>query len=168
MAEKQKITVETGKDVAPATPRGGVPTRLDEWEAEMDRLFGNFFSRNWMQPFRDSPLRATFEARLPRVDVVERDHEIAVRAELPGYEKKDIEVSLTERTLSINGKTRKEAKEEKGQYYRREISTGEVSRTLTLPAEVDGQKAKAEFKDGVLEIVIPKIAKSNRVQVEVK
>ena len=77
-------------------------------------------------------------------------------------------MSLTDRTITIRASTRKEEKEEKGEYFRREISTGEASRTLRLPAAVDGQKAKAEFKDGILEIVVPKIEKAKRVQVEVK
>lgn len=171
MAEESKVTVEMAKDNPPAKPKAGPVSRLGDLEQDIEQMFETFLSRNWLRPFRDFPsmpsLR-TLEGRMPKVDVIERDNEVAVKAELPGYEKKDIQVSLAERTLTIRASTRKETKEEKGEYYRREISTGEVSRTLTLPAEVDGTKAKAEFKDGVLEIVAPKIAKSNRVQVEVK
>ena len=79
-----------------------------------------------------------------------------------------MEVSLTDKTITIRATTRNETNEENGEYHRREISTGEVSRTLPLPAEVDGQKASAEFKDGILEIVLPKVAKSKRVQVDIK
>jgi HSP20 family protein len=169
--ESTQVTVEMGgKEATPAPSKAA--SRFDEFEQEMERMFESFLSRNWLRPFRDFPalpgFRGTFEARLPKVDVIERDAEIAVKAELPGFEKKDIEVSLTDRTLTIRGSTRKETQEEKGEYYRREISTGEISRTVTLPAEVDGTKAKAEFKDGLLEIVVPKTEKSNRVQVEVK
>jgi HSP20 family protein len=171
MAEESKVTVEMAKDNPPAKAKAGPVSRLGDLEQDIEQMFENFLSRNWLRPFRDFPsmpsLRA-LEGRMPKVDVIERDNEVAVKAELPGYEKKDIQVSLAERTLTIRASTRRETKEEKGEYYRREISTGEVSRTLTLPAEVDGTKAKAEFKDGVLEIVAPKIAKSNRVQVEVK
>jgi HSP20 family protein len=122
-----------------------------------------------MRPFRwDLPSLRSVEARLPKVDVIERDTEILVRAELPGAEKKDIDVSLTDRTITIKATTRTEKKEEKGDYHRQEISTGEVSRTVTLPAEVDGQKASAEFKDGLLEVTLPKTAATNRTRVEVK
>ncbi|HET6472298.1 MAG TPA: Hsp20/alpha crystallin family protein, partial [Pseudomonadales bacterium] len=114
-------------------------------------------------------LRSGFDlARVPKVDLVERDNEIVVRAELPGVEKKDLKVSLTDRAISIRASTRKETKEEKGEYYRREITSGEISRTLALPSDVDGTAAKAEFKDGLLEIVVPKVAKAKRVDVEVK
>ena len=171
MAAESKVSVELGKDTAPAKPKATSVTRLGDFEQEVEQIFENFLSRNWLRPFRDFPALPSLrglEARFPKVDVIERDTEIAVKAELPGYEKKDLHVSLTDRTLTIRASTRKETKEEKGEYYRREISTGEVSRTVTLPAEVDAQKAKAEFKDGLLEIVVPKVAKSSRHQVEVK
>ena len=171
-----KVSVDLDKTPEPTKESGGAVGRLDEFERDMERMFDNFMSRNWMRPFRDMPslrdlpsLRGSLEAaRAPRVDIVERDNEIAIRAELPGIDKKDIEVSLTDKIITIRATTRSETNEEKGEYHRREISTGEVSRTLSLPAEVDGQKANAEFKDGILVIVLPKVAKSKRVQVDIK
>jgi HSP20 family protein len=167
-AKESKVSVDIEK--APAPAKAKAVTRFDEFEQDIERMFDNFMSRNWMRPFRDFPnLRTNLELpRSPRVDLVDRDNEVAVRAELPGVDKKDVHVSLTDRTITISASTRKEEKEEKGEYYRREISTGEVSRTLSLPNEVDGTKATAEFKDGILEVVIPKIAKAKRVKVEVK
>jgi HSP20 family protein len=169
-AKESKVSVDLDKTPASSKSKEGAVTRFDEFEQDVERLFDNFMSRNWLRPFRDFPnLRSNIELpRAPRVDLVERDDEVVVRAQLPGMDKKDIEVSVTDRMITIRASTRKEDKEEKGEYYRREISTGEVSRTLTLPAEVDGTKAQAEFKDGILEIVIPKVAKSKRVQVDVK
>jgi len=168
-----KVTVDIEK--APAPQTGGL-TRFDEFERDMERMFEGFMSRNWLRPFRDFPtlrdlpsLRGGLDlVRAPKVDLVERDNEVVVRAELPGVDKKDLKVSLTDRTVSIQASTRKETKEEKGEYYRREITTGEISRTLTLPSDVDGTAAKAEFKDGLLEIVVPKTVKAKRVDVEVK
>jgi HSP20 family protein len=167
-AKEPKVTVDIDK--APAEAKPGAVSRFDDFEQDIERMFENFMSRSWLRPFRDLPsLRGGLELpKTPRVDLVERDAEIAVRAELPGVDRKDLQVSLTDRTLTIRASSRKENKEEKGEYFRREISTGEVSRTLTLPAAVDGTKAKAEFKDGILEIVVPKIEKAKRVQVEVK
>jgi HSP20 family protein len=169
-----KVTVDIEK--APAAQSGGSLTRFDEFERDMERMFEGFLSRNWLRPFRDFPtlrdlpsLRGGLDfGRMPKADIVERDNEVVVRAELPGIDKKDLKVSLTDHTISIRASTRKETKEEKGEYYRREITTGEISRTLTLPADVDGQAAKAEFKDGLLEIVVPKITKAKRVDVDVK
>jgi len=165
--KKSNVTVELEKPKEAAPARA--VTRWDDIEQEMERAFEGFLSRNWLSPFRGLPsLRTTLEARLPKVDVIERDGEVVVRAELAGVDKKDLEVSLLERTLTIRATTRKEEKEEKGEYFRREISTGETSRTIRLPADVDGTKAKAEFKDGMLEIVVPKLEKSSRVKVDVK
>jgi len=134
---------------------------------EMDRLFDNFFRRGWMRPWRwEWPAfreaGRALESRFPRVDVIDRDSEIVVKAELPGVEKKDLDVSMTEDSVTIKGSTRHEEKEEKGDYYRCEISHGEFARTVALPTTVDSAKAKAVFKDGVLELVISKVEPSKR------
>ena len=168
-SKKPEVTVEMSKAATPAEPKRTGLSRFEDIEREFEGLFDNFMSRNWLRPFRwDMPAFARAEARLPKVDVIERDSEILVRAELPGAEKKDIDVSLTERTITITASTRTEKKEEKGDYHRQEISTGQVSRTVALPAEVDGQKASAEFKDGLLEVTLPKTAATSRTRVEVK
>ncbi|GIX28653.1 MAG: hypothetical protein KatS3mg123_2534 [Burkholderiales bacterium] len=82
--------------------------------------------------------------------------------------KEDIEISLTGNVLTIKGETKREEKEEKGDYYRCEISRGAFSRTVSLPAEVDESKAKASLNDGVLEITLPKTetAKKRTIKVE--
>jgi HSP20 family protein len=85
-----------------------------------------------------------------------------LRAEVPGVEKKDIDVSVTGNSVTIKGETKREEKEEKGEYYRSEISRAAFSRTLALPAQVDPERANASFKDGVLEITLPKVEKAKR------
>jgi HSP20 family protein len=104
--------------------------------------------------------------KVPKVDVVDRENEIVVKAEVPGVEKKDLDISVSDNSVTIKGSTRREEKEEKGDYDRREISVGSFSRTVALPAEVDGNKAKANFKDGVLELTIPKAEKAKRHSVK--
>lgn len=138
---------------------------------EMDRLFEGFFPRGWLRPFRWerplwSELAAPVEGKMPRVDVVDRDEDILVRAEVPGVDKKDLDISLSDGSVTISGKTSHEEKEEKGNYYRREVSCGTFSRTLPLPADVDPDKAKASFKDGLLELTVPKLAKAKRRSVK--
>ena len=133
----------------------------------MDRLFEGMFPSGWMQPWRRpwpswSEMVAPPEPKIPRVDVIDRNEEIVIRAEAPGVEKKDLDVSVTDSTVVIKSATRHEEKEEKGDYYRCEISRGAFARSVPLPAEVDGARAKASFKDGMLELVLPKIAKSKR------
>lgn len=140
---------------------------------EVDRMFDEYFSRGWLHPFRmewptHRKLEMPFKGKTPNVNVIERDDEVIVKAELPGVEKKDLDISVTSSTVSIKGTTSHEEKEEKGDYYHCEISSGMYSRTLSLPAEVDDAKAKATFKDGMLEITLPKLKKEKRRSVKVE
>ena len=146
------------------------PARMLSPFEEMERMF-DFFPRGWMRPFQvDWPARGeldVFGGKTPSVDLIERDDEIVVKAELPGVDKKDMDVSVTRNTVSIKGTTSHEEKEEKGDYYRSEISRGEYSRTLALPAEVDENNVKASFNNGILELKLPKLKQSKRTTVKV-
>ena len=139
---------------------------------EMDRMFEDFFTRGWLHPFRfeipSRKLAAPFEGKTPTVDVIDRENEIVVKAELPGVEKKDIDISVTANTVTIKGTTEKEEKEEKDNYYHREISRGSYARTLSLPVDVDENKAKATIKDGLLELVLPKSEKARKRTIKVE
>jgi len=88
---------------------------------------------------------------------------VLVKAEIPGVGGDDLDVAVDERSVTIKGKTSHEEKEEKGDYYRSEIRRGAFSRTVRLPREVDASNANATFKDGILELALPKVAKSKRV-----
>ena len=128
---------------------------------DMERWFQNMFPR-MTQPFSWewpswAEMPRPFEGKMPRVDVIDRDKEVLVKAELPGVEKKDLDIKVTDHTVTIKGTSRYEKKEEKGDYYRSEMSHGMISRTFTLPAEVAGDQAKAVFKDGLLELTLPKV-----------
>jgi HSP20 family protein len=166
MAKEEKK--ESKQELQKAEPKRA----LSPFE-EMDRLFEDYFSRGWMRPFRwEWPslgeMAKPFEGKMPKVDVIERDDEVIVKAELPGVDKKDLDVSVTENSVTIKGTTTHEAKEEKGDYYRCEISRGAYARTVALPSYVDADKAKASFKDGVLELKLPKVEKSKRHSIEIK
>lgn len=167
-AVKTEVAATKGQEMQKAAPMRA----MSPFE-EMDRMFENFFPRARMRPFRGdlpiwSELAAPFEGKMPKVDVIDRDDEIVVRAEVPGVDKKDLDVSMTDDTVTIKGTTSHEEKEEKGDYYRCEISRGSFSRTVGLPAGVDGSKAKAKFQDGVLELTMPKTEKAKRVSVKVE
>jgi HSP20 family protein len=129
---------------------------------DVDRMFDDLFGRRWLRPFGWERPLAEMPAFAPSVDVIDRDDEVVVRAEVPGYKKEDIEVSVSNSSLTIKGETKSEEKEEKGDYYRCEISHGAFTRTIALPAEVDDAKAKASMKDGVLELTLAKLEKSKR------
>jgi len=171
MAAKGKKEKENkGKEVDKAA---STPARTMSPFEEMDRLLESLSMRGWPRPMRmDWPgwgeLKWPLEGRMPRVDVVDREAEVLVRAELPGVDKKDLEVSATDNTVTIKGSTRHEEKEEKGDFYRCEISSGSFSRSVVLPAVVDGTKGSASFKDGVLELVLPKVEKAKRRSITIK
>ena len=149
------------------------PARVMSPFEEMDRLCEGHFPSGWMRPFHWthpswSKLSTPFEGKIPNVDVIERDNEIVVKAELPGVDKKDLDISVTKNTVTIQGSTSHEEKEEKGNLYRCEISRGSYSRTLTLPAEVNEDKVEAKFKDGILELTLPKVEKAKRRTIKVE
>lgn len=164
--KKEEVPAGKSQEIQEAAPSG-----LAGSFEEMDRLFDNFMRRGWMRPWRfewpSFPELATLEGKMPKVDVLERDNEIVVRAEVPGVDKMDLDVSVSDSTVTIKGSTRHEEKEEKGDYYRHEISTGAFTRAVALPSDVDGSKARASFKDGVLELTLPKLEKTRRHSVKV-
>lgn len=99
----------------------------------------------------------------------EADH-IVVKAELPGLTKEDVEVDLTDSTLTIRGEKKREKEVKEKEYYRREREYGACSRSIALPAQVKTGEATAVFKEGVLEISLPKTdeAKQKAVKVPVQ
>jgi HSP20 family protein len=143
---------------------------LLEIEKAFDRLVGNGWPISWH--LRDIPMSMdafTFEgSRAPKLDVIDREKEIIVRAEVPGINKKDIDVSLNENLLTIKGKTSSEKKEEKGDYHRHEISSSSFARSVTLPSSVTESKITASLKDGVLEVTLPKNGSSKKKSITVK
>jgi HSP20 family protein len=178
-----KATKKTGKKVAkkPAAKASKQEIQkaepvhpMNPFEA-MDRLFESYFPRGWMRPFHIEwpsfpELPVPFEGKAPHVDIIDRKNQIVVKAALPGVDKKDIDVSVTKNSVTIKGSTSHEEKEEKEDYYRSEISRGSYCRSMMLPAEVDESKAKAKFKDGILELTLPKLkaGKEGRRSVKVE
>ena len=148
---------------------GGLPapttSPLLALRGEMDRLMDRFM-REPLFGWGDEAIQQ-MGAWAPQLDVSETDKEVTIRAEVPGVDKKDLEVSVNEISVAIKGKVMREAKEEKGDYYRCEIGSGEFSRTIGLPCAVDASKASAQLKDGVLELTLPKIEKAKRHAIKI-
>ena len=164
--QKRNIPVESGKSTK-STSTGVHP--ILEVEKAFDRLIGRGWPLTWH--LRDFPALDNlleFEGtRLPKLDIIDRKNEIIVRAEVPGLDKKDINISLADNLLTIKGKTHKEKEEEKGDYHRHEISCSSFARSVTVPGTVDVSKVDASLKDGMLEIKLPKTAASNRLEISV-
>jgi HSP20 family protein len=145
---------------------------MSPW-AEMDRWFERLARSGGLHPgFWEWPSQlesmAALRGGMPKVDIVDREAEVVLRAEMPGVAKEDLEVTVSHDSVMLKAHTSHEEKEEKGQYYRREMSYGEYQRTLALPHTVDGEKARATFSDGVLELTLPKLEKTSRKKVKVE
>lgn len=154
-------TTEKTKSTA-AARRDQTGSAISPFEA-MDALFDDYFTRGFSALLRTpwfshSPGMQPFAGKQPKVDILDKDNSLIVRAEMPGVERKDLEVTVTHNSVTIKGSSSHEKKEESGDYYRCEISQGSYARTLMLPTEVLDDKAKAHFKDGVLELTLPKAA----------
>lgn len=168
---KESKEHQESKDIArkgSETEAGRGLMAFEDW----DRWFDDMLSRRWLNPFdvkfpRLSTMNFPSGMEMPKVDIIENDNEVKIHAALPGVKKEDLDVTLTNQMVTIKSSTKKEEKKEEGEYYRREISRGEFQRTLTLPAQVDSDHAKASFKDGILEIVLPKLEKSQRKSIEI-
>ena len=98
----------------------------------------------------------------PAMDIYEEGNDIVVKVEIPGMKKEDIHVDIDERTVTLYGEKKKEEKVERKNYARLERSYGSFARTVDLPSEVQAEKARATFKDGVLEVRVPRIGEAAR------
>lgn len=136
---------------------------------EMERWFKNAFPLTWMNRWgwpSWGELTRPMEAVGPRVNVIDRDDEIVVLVEVPGIKKEDLNVSVTENSVTIKGSSRREEKEENGDYYRCEIASGSFARTFSLPGAIDTEKVTSSFDNGVLELKLAKLSKARRRQIK--
>lgn len=164
MAEKAKEK-ET-KAVAPWRPL----SEMTRWQREMERMFDDFLGRRW-EPFRVArwlPSGVGVSPPSVELDVYEEKDEIVAKAEVPGLEKDDIEVSIADSTLTIKGEKKKEEEVKEENYYHLERSYGSFVRSVELPKEVQTDKVKATFKNGVLEIRMPKTEEAKKKEIKVK
>ncbi len=107
---------------------------------------------------------------IPPVDVYSDDAKLVVQAELPGIKQEELDVNFHDGVLTIKGERKHESETKEEGYHRVERTYGTFHRAVRLPAEVDGEKAKAELKDGVLTITLPKAeqAKARKIKIEAK
>ena len=117
---------------------------------EVDRLFENFFD--------GGPRHFWGRGAEPAVEVCDTKDAVIVKAQVPGVSKDQLQVHITEDTLTLQGEVKEEEKKEDKNFYRREFHYGAFARTMALPTAVQADKATAQLKDGVLEITLPKSA----------
>ncbi len=117
----------------------------------MDRLFDESFARPFSTALADG-----YGAGLPALDVYQTDNEIVVKAGLPGVKADEVQISVANGVLSIRGEVKEAKDERQGTYHLRERRYGSFARSISLPTDVDADKAHAEFDDGVLTLTLPK------------
>ena len=163
MAEKTK-----DKETKAVTPWRAF-MELPRWERDMDRMMEDFFGRRirpwWPERFFRT---GELDVRAPAVDVFEEKDDIVVKAEIPGMDKDNIEVNLMDHTLTLKGEKKKEEEVKEENYYRSERSYGSFFRTVELPKDVHADKVKATFKNGVLEVRMPKTEEAKAKEIKVK
>jgi HSP20 family protein len=134
---------------------------MDVLRREMDRVFDRFF-----EPRGDEVESAGEWA--PKVDVSETKDAVVVKAEIPGVEQKDINVSLQDQVLTITGEKHQEKEEKSEKYHRVERSWGAFTRALRMPVAVSADKVTASFKDGMLTVTLPKAPEAKGTTIPVK
>jgi HSP20 family protein len=173
MAKNRQASGETSKQGAPRplAPLHPLPTMFT-WEREIDRLFDEFrrfaWPRVWSSEQREA--RGPLTVQAPPVDVYDLADEVVVRAELPGIAKEDVEVHISDSTLTLKAQKTREQHVEEQSYYRRECQYGSFLRSIQLPSEVQANAARASMENGVLEIRLRKseVTKKKSVKVEVQ
>jgi HSP20 family protein len=132
---------------------GGSPFRaLQRMADQMDRMFEDVGLGSRLRP---SWRETAIEAWAPEIDVFQKNNELTIRADLPGLRREDVTVEITDDAVAIQGERKREHEEEREGYYRSERSYGSFYRVIPLPEGTITEEAKANFRDGVLEITIP-------------
>ena len=178
MAETAKVPVETEKK-----PGAGAPAPRDEaWmplealRREVDRLFDDFRPGAWRLPFgRPSAFETSWPRSdvfrvAPAMDLIEKDGGYEITAELPGMDEKNVEVKLSNGTLTIRGEKKEETEKEEKEYHLSERRYGSFQRAFRVPEGVDSGKIEASFGNGVLTVKLPKSteAKASEKKIDVK
>ncbi|MEZ5665937.1 MAG: Hsp20/alpha crystallin family protein [Alphaproteobacteria bacterium] len=174
MAEKSKnVPVASESKAAEPVPEGRHP--FESLRREVDRLFEDFGSGGWRFPrsfFDIEPFRRTGAGlgAAPAVDVVEKDDGYEVNAELPGMAEKDIEVKLSNGSLTIRGEKKEESEQKDKNFYLKERRYGSFERSFRVPEGVDADKIAARFDKGVLTVMLPKKPEARKPEkkIEVK
>ncbi len=135
--------------------------------SEMNRMFDEMFGGLMRRP--GGRQRAEITEWAPAMDVLTKDGDLVVRAELPGVKLEDVNITVQDRVLTISGERKVEEETERGGYYVRERRHGSFRRSMTLPEGVDEESIRARFQDGVLEVTLEGAAavrEPRRIQVE--
>jgi HSP20 family protein len=132
--------------------------RLNTLQRDMDRLFDQLTQTSW----GDTMPTQHNQDWVPAVEVKETDAQVILRAEVPGVSADDLDIQVTRNAVAITGDHRYENKSEDNGYYRSEFRYGQFQRIVPLPSKVENEQVKAEFKDGILTLTMPKAEDERR------
>jgi HSP20 family protein len=146
----------------PEVPRWSPFRHLTSLREEIDRLF-------------ESPMAELTQSShpflsgwMPAIDLFEDKDHLYLKAELPGMNKEDIEISIHEGVLTLSGERKQDPRHDQAEVYRSERFLGRFQRTLTLPSQVNPEQTRATYKDGILSVVLPKAEESKPKNIEIK
>ncbi len=139
-----------------------VPFDFEQMRREMDRLWDSFFERG----IRRKPEEVS--DWYPTLDVAETKNDLVIKAEVPGMDPKDIDISLSDGILTIKGEKKQEREEKEEDYHLIERSYGSFARSIQLPKGVQSDKIQATYKNGVLKVVLPKSEEAKKKEIKVK
>jgi HSP20 family protein len=156
----------TGTGLAPFTAFRNLlaPEPVHTLQQRLNRLFGEAFPQ--LALLGEEPI--SLAGWSPSCDIYETENEIVVKAEIPGVKKEDVKLSIQDNVLTLSGERKFEEETKKENYVRVERGYGSFSRSFTLPPSVDAKKISAEFKDGLLEVKLPKLEEAKPKEVEIK
>jgi len=150
------------EDIGISDPESRYMPEIKRVQDKMNQLIEDFMAES---PAAAGAFRDVMK---PLADVKETDEEVVVTMDLPGMDKADVEISVTEDTLEVKAERKVEKEEKEEEFRRKERSFARFERSLTLPAEVKAEEAKASLKDGVLEVHLPKVEVTARKKVKIE
>ncbi len=145
----------------PSRGNGGLRRLRDEMDQLFDSFFGTTAPGDWNFP-------RTAGGWSPEIEVLEGDKEITVRAEIPGLDASDVDISISGNRLSLSGEKKESSEERKGGYYQSERRYGYFHRTIELPAGTKAEQVTAEVDKGVLTLKIPKTEAAGVQRIPIK
>jgi HSP20 family protein len=163
-----QIPIALGRRIAMSLIRWDPSRELEDMGDRLNRVFAGFGRPGLARGSEAGREALTVPDWAPMVDITETDDEYLIKAEIPEVKREDVKVSVENGVLTLQGE-RKQEKEEKGKkFHRVERYYGSFMRTFTVPDNVDETKVRAEFKDGVLNVHLPKTEKAKPKAIEVK
>lgn len=147
------------EDIGISEPESRYMPEIKRVQDKMNQLIEDFMA--------EAPVRFP-DVMKPLADVKETDEEVVVTMDLPGMDKGDVEITVTENALEVKAERKTEKEEKEEEFYKKERSFARFERSLKLPAEVKADDAKASLKDGVLEVHLPKVEVTARKKVTIE